>query len=211
MNLYIYLWSETNIFIHQSIDKYKDRQSFKDVQGWLESTQVTGSTETSTTSKGEKQHMHGRETLDTEGGRKSPTKDAKCFAPCLANWSVTWLAEWGTQKREQPNSLAICMILCIRLSNFCEPLLLLDIFHEPLFLLVTQYIALTESPFIVRLDRHKALACDKPSNNANIPQELKSSRTPQLCSTYGTQIFFYKIMNPPQPYPILNHPLSSLN
>ena len=27
-------------------------------------------------------------------------RDAKCMAPFLTNWFVTWLDEWGTQERE---------------------------------------------------------------------------------------------------------------
>ena len=50
------------------------------------------------------------------------------------------------------------MILYIQLSNF----------HEPLFLLITQDITIAEYPSIVRLERPRALACNKSSNNANI-------------------------------------------
>ena len=52
---------------------------------WLESNQVTRSTKTSPTPKGENQHKYSRETLEIQGGRRSPTKEAKCFAPWLAN------------------------------------------------------------------------------------------------------------------------------
>ena len=82
---FLFFKIETNIFIHQSIDKYKDKQPSKMYKVWLESNQVTRSTKTSPTPKGENQHKYSRETLEIQGGRRSPTKEANCFAPWLAN------------------------------------------------------------------------------------------------------------------------------
>ena len=33
-------------------------------------------------------------------GKKSPTKETKCFAPYLANWFIVWLVEQGIWEKE---------------------------------------------------------------------------------------------------------------
>ena len=33
-------------------------------------------------------------------GKKSPTRETKCFAPYLANWFIVWLVEQGIWEKE---------------------------------------------------------------------------------------------------------------
>ena len=39
------------------------------------------------------EEIEKREIRHTQGGKMSPTKEAKCIAHFLANWSATWLAD----------------------------------------------------------------------------------------------------------------------
>ena len=69
-------------------------------------------------------------------------------SPCSDKWSVTWLAEQGIQDKEQTNSFAVSIILCIQLSHFYEP--------SPYF--SPKDITLAKSSSKIRLDNIKILS-----------------------------------------------------
>lgn len=48
------------------------------------------------------EHTQNMQQCITQRGKKSPTRETTCLAPCLAKRLAILLAEQGNQKKEQP-------------------------------------------------------------------------------------------------------------